>query len=727
MTAVSASRAAASSLAITEEHEALAESANRWVAAKAPTAVARALLDAPFDELPSCWAGLLGTGWLGLGVSERNGGAGYGLSELGVVLEAMGRTCVPGPFLPTALTAIALDRWGGAEGAGLARLLASGELIGGFALGEGQPVWSGPLAEVVLLAAPGAPSRWGVLERPAVECGGGRLQEMVSFDPTRRLARLEVSSGIFDDLAVELDAGAPVAELAAVLASAEALGVGQWCVDTAAAYACDRVQFGRPIGQFQAVKHRCADMLCRLESARALVWDALAALDGLEDGWQLACACAAATVPGAVFEIAKDCIQVLGGIGYTWEHDAHLFLRRATATHQLLPSGVHWRARVSAHARAGEQRPLRVDLPPEADEIRPEVASFVDRLAARPSGEWNAALAESGYLVPHWPRPYGLDASPVRQVVIDQELRRVGVRRPHLQIGAWVLPTLIAHGSEAQQERFVLPTMRLEITWCQMFSEPGAGSDLASLTTRATRVSDERGSGWSITGQKVWTTMARQAEWAICLARTEPDAPKHEGIGCFLIDMTTPGLDIRPLKELTGFAMFNEIFLDDVFVPDDCLVGAPTDGWACARTTLGNERVSMAEGSSFGPGVRSLFDLADRDGRLDDPIVADALGALVATDHALAMLGVRTTLRALGGAQPGPEASVRKLVAVHHNQDIQEAGLDLLGPSGAVVEGDGAAWTGGFLGNRALSIAGGTSEIQRNVIAERLLGLPKDV
>ncbi len=726
LTYVSDPKVAGSSLAITDEHVALAETVRRWVGSKAPTSVARTLLDAPFDELPSCWSDLLDTGWLGLALSERNGGAGYGLPELGIVLEEMGRTCIPGPFLPTAATAIALDRWGGAEGGGLAQLLAGGDLIGGVSLGEASPVWSGPLADAVLAAAPGRPGRWGVLERAGLEAAGGALVEQISFDPTRRLARLDLPGDAFEDAAVELDDTAAVPELVAVLAAAEALGVGQWCVDTAAAYACDRVQFGRPIGQFQAVKHRCADMLCRLEAARALVWDALAALDTLDDGWQVAVAAAAATVPGTVFDLAKDCIQVLGGIGYTWEHDAHIFLRRATATHQLLPTGVEWRSRLAGAVAGGAQRPLRVDLPAEAETIRPEVAAFVDELAARPREDWNAVLAESGYLVPHWPEPYGLDASPVRQVVIDQELRRVGVRRPHLKVGTWVLPTLIAHGSAAQQERFVLPTMRLELNWCQMFSEPGAGSDLASLTTKAVRVEDDRGSGWSITGQKVWTTMARQAQWAICLARTNPGAPKHEGIGCFLVDMTTPGIDIRPLKELTGFAMFNEIFLDDVFVPDDCVVGGPTEGWACARTTLANERVSMAEGSSFGPGVRSLFDLAARDRRVDDPLVVDRLGALVATEHAIAMLGVRTTLRALGGAQPGPEASVRKLVAVHQNQDIQEVGLDLLGPSGAVVEGDGAAWTGGFLGNRALSIAGGTSEIQRNVIAERLLGLPKD-
>ena len=232
--------------------------------------------------------------------------------------------------------------------------------------------------------------------------------------------------------------------------------------------------------------------------------------------------------------------------------------------------------------------------------------------------------------------------------------------------------------------------------------------------------------GWSITGEKVWTSMAHFADWAICLARTDPDAPRHDGIGCFLIDMRTPGIDVRPLRELTGTAMFNEISLVDVVVPDGCLVGGPGDGWSCARTTLANERVSMASGSSFGPGVASLFALADERQVVGDPLVLDRLGRLVVDAHAVAMLGVRATQRALAGGGAGPEASVRKLLGVEHEQRVQEMGLDLLGPAAVTGEGDGATWAGGFLGNRALSIAGGTSEIQRNVIAERLLGLPKD-
>ena len=220
------------------------------------------------------------------------------------------------------------------------------------------------------------------------------------------------------------------------------------------------------------------------------------------------------------------------------------------------------------------------------------------------------------------------------------------------------------------------PSMRVEITWCQLFSEPEAGSDLASLRTRAERADG----GWRLTGQKVWTSMAAEADWGICLARTDPDGPKHEGITCFFVDMATPGIDIRPLTELTGAAWFNEVFLDEVFVPDDCVIGAVNDGWRAGRTTLANERVSMGGGSSIGAGLRALFDLADPTRR---PFALDDVGALVATDHALCALRTRMTLRAVDGAEAGPEASVAKLLGVIHDQRVQEVGLGLLGPAGA--------------------------------------------
>jgi alkylation response protein AidB-like acyl-CoA dehydrogenase len=713
-------------LAVTDDHAELAATVRRWAEARGLLAEARAALEAPTraaaedgpawprvnEALPAWWAEVAELGWLGLAVGVEHGGQGHGLAELAVVLEELGRWCTPGPLLPTVIAAVAVDRWAGDPG--LARPLVDGTMVGGLALagdlvaddagrvsGRVRGAWGGSLADrfVLPVAAPDGPA-WCVVDRTDAD-----VKALASVDATRGLAEvgldgIDVAPGRWlSTTAGGAAADEGVARLAELLAGAEALGVADWCVRTAADYAAVRVQFGRPIGQFQAVKHRCADMLVTLEAARAAVWDAARCFDApAAQGASVAQSAAAALAPEAGFRAAQDCIQVLGGIGYTWEHDAHLFLKRASATRHLLPGPEVARRRIAEAVAAGERRSLTVELPAEAEPLRAEVREFVEDLRAHDRSEWRRRLADAGYLEPHWPRPWGRDASPVEQLVIDQELRAARIRRAHLAIAGWVLPTLIAHGSPEQQERFIVPSLRGEISWCQMFSEPGAGSDLASLSTRAERVDG----GWSITGQKVWTSMAREADWAICLARTDAGATKHQGIGCFLMDMTTPGIDIRPLRELTGSAMFNEIFLTGVFVPDDCVVGSPTEGWAYARTTLANERVSMAEASSFGPGF-----------------------------HAIAVLGLRTTLRALAGAPRGsgaggPEASVRKLAAVEHEQAVQEAGLALLGPEAALTDGPGGTWVAGFLGNRALSIAGGTSEIQRNVIAERLLGLPKD-
>jgi 3-oxochol-4-en-24-oyl-CoA dehydrogenase len=243
------------------------------------------------------------------------------------------------------------------------------------------------------------------------------------------------------------------------------------------------------------------------------------------------------------------------------------------------------------------------------------------------------------------------------------------------------------------------------------------------LTTRAQRV----GGGWIVNGQKVWTSMAKEADWGILLARTDPDRPKHDGISCFMVDMHTPGIDIRPLRELTGYAMFNEVFFDDAFVPDDCLVGQEHDGWRCARTTLANERVYMGSSNTIGGGVVGVLREIERRGLTEDSAALERAGTLAVTGHALAVLSYRMTLAALRGADPsGSEAAVRKLLGVLHDQRVQETGMRLAGAASVSNDGEPGSWVQSFLFNRCLTIAGGTTDIQKNVIAERLLGLPRD-
>jgi 3-oxochol-4-en-24-oyl-CoA dehydrogenase len=703
-------------IGITEEHEELRQAVRRFVETRIPPAVPRAVVDGSSETRPEFWKAIREPGWLGLHVSEANGGAGYGLVEQAVVVEELGRACAPGPYLGTVLAAAILQQAGGPAAAALLPRLATGECTGAVALGGARPVVGGHDADVIVCEVNGA---WA-----ALDASTARAKELPSIDLTRHVAQLDL-----DNVVVPADrqlsglAADRVRDLAAVLLAAEAIGVAQWCVDTAAEHAKVRVQFGRPIGQFQGVKHRCADMLARTELARAAVWDAARAAPDVHNGAGLAIAAAAALAFDAAFLNGKDCVQTLGGIGFTWEHDAHLYLRRAITLRQLAGTPDEWRVRAAREVQGGARRRLAVDLGPEAEAHRDEVRALLAEIASLPPREQREVLAREGYLTPGWPRPWGRDAKALELLVIEEEFRAAKVPRANIGVGAWALPTLIVYGTPEQQERWIAPTLRGEINWCQLFSEPGAGSDLAALSTRATRVEG----GWVLNGQKVWTSLARSAEWGICLARSAADRPKHEGISCFMVDMKSPGIDVRPLRELTGNETFNEVFFDDVFVPEDCLVGTEHDGWRCARTTLANERVYMGGSNTIGGGVVGALRAAEARGLADDRLALAEVGDLAVTGHALAVLGFRMTLQALAGADPsGSEAAVRKLLGVQHDQHVQEVGLALMGADAAATDGEAGAWASAFLFNRCLTIAGGTSDVQRNVIAERLLGLPRD-
>jgi alkylation response protein AidB-like acyl-CoA dehydrogenase len=506
-----------------------------------------------------------------------------------------------------------------------------------------------------------------------------------------------------------------VEDRAAAVLAAEAAGVSRWALDTAVAYAKVREQFGKPVGSFQAVKHICAEMLCRAEQAAVVAADAArAAADPDKRQLSVAAAIAASIGIEAAKANVKDCIQVLGGIGITWEHDAHLYLRRAYGIGQFLGGAPRWLRRTAALTRTGVRRSLDIDLNDVADQ-RPQIAAAVAEVAALPQEEQQAALAEAGLLAPHWPPPYGRGAAPAEQLLIDQELSAAGVKRPDLVIGWWAAPTILEHGTPEQVQRFIPATLRGDIFWCQLFSEPGAGSDLASLRTRAVRVDG----GWLLTGQKVWTSSAHKAQWGVCLARTDPGAPKHKGISYFLVDMSSPGLLIRPLREITGDALFNEVFLEEVFVPDDLVVGAVNDGWRLARTTLANERVAMAGGTALGNPMEELL-AAAADLELD-VTQQDRLAELIVTAQTGVLLDQRVAQLAVGGKDPGAESSVRKLIGVRYRQALAEYRMDISDGAGVVED----ELVHDFLNTRCLTIAGGTEQILLTVAAERLLGLPR--
>jgi 3-oxochol-4-en-24-oyl-CoA dehydrogenase len=749
-------------LALTEEHLALADSVRGWAAHTAPPTAIRAALQAgdggAAQYRDALRPDLATQGLLGLHLPEALGGQGFGLPELAVATEELGRALFPGAFLPTVLASavLAAAAAGAADEAGsgwlesLVKGTAAGTLTAAVALAPGMhaasmdadggapgelvidgscgPVLGACLADLLILPVEhGGKQAW-----VAVDAADVQVTALDSLDVTRpvgtvRAGRLRVPAGrVLPALPEGL-----VQNLAAALFGAEACGLADWAVDTAASYAKIRYQFGRPIGQFQAVKHRCAWMLTAAEQAAAAVWDAARSLQEAVDtaddgaGRVFAAGVSATVAVDAAVTCVHECIQVLGGIGYTWEHDAHLYYRRALSLRALLGSSGGWAAQVAALALGGAARPLQVELPAEAAAVRAQVASDLEVIAAAAPSEHAERLAAGGWVTPHLPRPWGRAASPLEQIVIAEELKAAGLRPPGLGIGAWVVPALVQYGTAEQQQRFLPDTLSGRTVWCQLFSEPGAGSDLAGLSTRAERVTEdaESGGGWRLTGQKVWTSLAKQASWAICVARTDPDVPRHEGITYFLVDMNAPGVTVRPLREMTGDALFNEVFLDGVFVPDDRVVGGVNDGWRVARTTLANERVSLAQSWTFGCGAADLLEVVRGLAKDPDAAVLERTGRLVAEGHAIDLLGLRAALKRLSGTEPGATGSVRKLLGMRHAQRIAEECWALTGADGAVA---GTRWSRAILFTRALTIGGGTTDVQLNIIGERILGLPRD-
>ncbi|MEU7896976.1 acyl-CoA dehydrogenase [Nonomuraea sp. NPDC049152] len=713
-------------IGLSEEHEALRESVAGWAERNVPAEVVRS----QEGGRPPFWQGLGEQGLLGLHLPEEFGGSGYGLLEAAVAVEALAERMTPGPFVPTVLAGAVIAASESEKAcAELLPGLADGSLTGAVALsasltggdgdsmvvsGTATQVLGGAMADVLVLPVGGV---WVAVDAAQVE-----IEQVRSLDITRAVAKVTL-----DAVTVPADrvlGAVDVKNLAAIILGAEATGLAAWCVRAAADYAKVRVQFGRPIGQFQGIKHKLSRMLVALEQARATVWDATRATG---DELDYAAAIAGVMAPDAAVQCAKDAIQTFGGIGYTFEHDAHLYYRRALTLRALLGSSSTWAATVASLALSGVQRPMEIALPDSAASLRASIAAEIAEIATLEGVEQRRALAAAGFVMPHLPKPWGRDADPLEQVLIQQELKAAKVKLPNMIIGAWVVPSVVAYGTQEQQERFLPKTLSGETIWCQLFSEPGAGSDLASLQMKATQVEG----GWTLTGQKIWTSVAHVAEWGICIARNSSAGSKHEGITYFLVDMKSPGVTVRPLTEMTGENLFNEVFLDEVFVPDSLVVGQVGDGWKVARNTLSNERVSLSSGSGgTGASVPDLLGLISRLGRPLTAVEEQAVAAVVCEGHSINALSLRVTLKQLAGSEPGADASVRKLLSTSHAQHVSETAVELLGEAATVAAdmtlGDAGYWNRAVLATRAMTIYGGTTEVQLNIIGERMLGLPRD-
>lgn len=707
------------SIAITPEHYELADSVRSLVARVAPSEVLHAALESPVENPPPYWQAAAEQGLQSVHLAESVGGQGFGILELAVVLAEFGYGAVPGPFVPSAI-ASALIAAHDPQAKVLAEL-ATGAAIAAYALdsgltatrhgdvlvirGEVRAVPAAAQASVLVLpVAIESRDEWVVLRNDQLE-----IEAVKSLDPLRPIAHVRANAvDVSDDALLSNLTMTTAHALMSTLLSAEAVGVARWATDTASAYAKIREQFGRPIGQFQAIKHKCAEMIADTERATAAVWDAARALDDAGESSsdvEFAAAVAATLAPATAQRCTQDCIQVHGGIGFTWEHDTNVYYRRALMLAACFGRGSEYPQRVVDTATTAGMRPVDIDLDPSTEKLRAQIRAEVAALKAMPREPRTVAIAEGGWVLPYLPKPWGRAASPVEQIIIAQEFTAGRVKRPQIAIATWIVPSIVAFGTDNQKQRLLPPTFRGDIFWCQLFSEPGAGSDLASLATKATRVDG----GWRITGQKIWTTGAQYSQWGALLARTDPSAPKHNGITYFLLDMKSEGVQVKPLRELTGKEFFNTVYLDDVFVPDELVLGEVNRGWEVSRNTLTAERVSIGgSDSTFLPTLGEFVDFV-RDYRFEgqfDQVARHRAGQLIAEGHATKLLNLRSTLLTLAGGDPMAPAAISKLLSMRTGQGYAEFAVSSFGTDAVIGDTERlpGKWGEYLLASRATTI-----------------------
>jgi alkylation response protein AidB-like acyl-CoA dehydrogenase len=733
-------------LPITIEQEQLAQAVTQFAARHAPIDKTRAALDSiAAGELPTWWEEFTANGFHAVHLPEGAGGQGGTLADTACVIEAAAAALLPGPLLSTvsasAVASLADDSAATlvadlAGGATAVVVLPEDSRVRAVADGSGWRL-TGSIgstlgllaAQYVLLAAHAEDETemWFALKAGT----GLAVEQQRGTDLSTDVGALTLDNYLVDAPVTGIDTERARCIVAALTASASA-GTVRRGVETAVNYIRTREQFGKPVGSFQALQHKAAVLLVNAELASASAWDAVRAIDESIEQHRLAAAAAALMAICAGPDLMLDALLMFGAIGYTWEHDTHLYWRRATSLAASVGSTPRW-AREAGELARTLKRSTAINLGDVESEFRAGIAKTLDqaltlqnetptddrRAPGLAYGSQRDLLAEAGLVAPHLPVPWGIAATPIQQVIITEEFdKRPGLVRPSLNIAEWILPTILDSGTDSQRERFAWPMLRGTQRWCQLFSEPGAGSDLASLGTRAAKVDG----GWLINGHKIWTSSAHVAQFGAMLARTDPDASKHRGISYFLVDMSSPGIEISPIKQASGHFDFNEVFLTDVFIPDDMLVGEPGRGWDLAVATMAVERTAIGNYVNIDRS-EALRRMADTDGPDHDTIL-QALGGIEAHTTAIKAMVLRETLRLVQGQGPGPTSSIAKYAMVLLLRRASTATLGLTGRL-AMLEDSDPEVIKPYFDMPSELIGGGTAEIQLTIIASMILGLPR--
>ena len=736
-------------LAITAEQEQLVDAVRRFASRHAPIDQTRAAFGViATGELPSWWQEFVANGFHAVHLPGHVGGQDGTLADTACVVEAAAAALLPGPLLST-VTASAVASLADSSVKPLLTELAAGttavvvlpEHCDVRAIADGncwrltgssESVLGICAAQRILLPthASDGSRRWFV-----VTPGPGlTIESQLGTDLCTDVGIVELADHVVPDSA-EIS-GIPTERARCVvvaLAACAAAGAVRHCADAATEYIRTREQFGKPVGSFQALQHKAATLLVAAELAASAAWDAVRAENESIEQHQLAAASAAVVAVSAAPDLVLDALLMFGAIGYTWEHDTHLYWRRVTSLAASLGPMTQWTRNAGELART-LKRSTAINVGDVESDFRSRVATVLDealslsndhpsddiRTPGLATGRQRDLLAKEGLVAPNLPAPWGVGASAVQQVIIADEFdKRPELIRPSLGIAEWILPTILNSGSDVQRERFAWPIVRGVQRWCQLFSEPGAGSDLASLSTRAVKVDG----GWVVNGHKIWTSLADRAHFGALLARTDPEAKKHRGIGYFLVDMSSPGVEVSPIKQASGRLEFNEVFLTDVFVPDDMLVGEPDDGWSLAVATMAVERTAIGNYVSIDRAL-ALRAVAEIAGPEQDAALR-ALGDVEAYSTAIKALVLRETLRLVEGQGPGPTSSIAKYAMVTQLRRAWNATLSLSGRA-AMLQKSEPAVVQPYFDTPAELIGGGTPEIQLTVIASMVLGLPRN-
>jgi 3-oxochol-4-en-24-oyl-CoA dehydrogenase len=739
-------------LAVTSEQEHLIDAVSRFAARHAPIDKTRAAFDSiAAGEIPSWWQEFIAHGFHAVHLPDSAGGQGGTLSDLACVIETAAAALLPGPLLST-VTAGAIATLANHSAAPLLAELAAGatavavlpehstvrairEANAWRLSGSSACILGLCAAQHILLAArTDDGSRWFVLNSDGALGEGFTIEQQRGTDLCTDVGALHL-----DDYPVGWDtelSAIPTERarcIAVALTACASAGTVRRCTEAATDYIRTREQFGKPVGSFQALQHKAAVLFVNAELAAAAAWDAVRACSEPLDQHRLAAASAALIAAAPSPDLVLDALTMFGAIGYTWEHDIHLYWRRAISLAASLGPTTRWSREVgeltmtmkrSTSVNLGDvESGFRASVAETLDQARTLVndhPSDDDRAPGLAFGEQRDLLAEAGLVAPQLPRPWGVGASAVQQVIINEEFdKRPELIKPSLGIAEWILPTILDSGTDAQRQRFALPILRGVQRWCQLFSEPGAGSDLASLSTRAVKVDG----GWLVNGHKIWTSMADRAQYGALLARTDPEAPKHRGISYFIIDMAAPGITIEPIKQASGQFDFNEVFFTDVFVPDDMLVGKPGDGWNLAVATMAVERTAIGNYVNIDRSS-ALRHVAQTEGP-DQDAALRALGDVEAYTTAIKAMVLRETLRLMEGQSAGPTSSIAKYAMVMLLRRASIATLSLTGRL-AMLEDSDPAVIRPYFDMPSELIGGGTAEIQLTIIASMILGLPRN-